>query len=167
MSVDVVTDPTRSAVVSLRDIRADEAAKRDDGDDGYSNSSFEQDEHYAATSTYNVPQISTGVLQLGGTPSNIHMENSSDVHIGSRLNYNAPVTINQCVHVLRNSDVIQDGGLLQEAIRGPMHVLDPKENTSSQGRAGTFLDPSGDLNQISLKSGIYRALFIESLCSLQ
>jgi hypothetical protein len=64
------------------------------------------------------------------------MENSSDVHIGSRLNYNAPVTINQCVHVLRNNDVIEDGGLLREAIRGPVHVLDPKETTSSQGRAG-------------------------------
>jgi len=137
MSVDVVTDPTRSAMVSLRDVRADEAVI---WDDGCSNSSFEQDEHCAVTSTHNVPQISTGVLQLGGTPSNIHMENSSDVHIGSRLNYNAPVTINQCVHVLRNSDVVQDGGLLQEAIRGPVHVLDPKENTTSQGRAGAFTE---------------------------
>jgi len=135
MSVDVVTDPTRSAMVSLRDVRTDEAVT---WDDGCSSSSSEQDEHRAATSTRNVPQISTGVLQLGGTPSNIHMENSSDVHIGSRLNYNAPVTINQCVHVLRNSDVVQDGDLLREAIQGPVHVLDPKENTSSQGRVGAF-----------------------------
>ena len=135
MSVDVVTDPTRSAMVSLRDVRADEAVS---WDDEHSNSSFETDEHCDTTSTRSVPQISTGVLQLGGTPSNIHMENSSDVHIGSRLNYNAPVTINQCVHVLRNSDVIQDGGMLQEAIRGPVYVLDPKENTSSQGRGGAF-----------------------------
>jgi len=134
MSVDDgVTDPTRSAVVSLRDVRAGEALT---WDDGCSSSSSEQVEDCAATSTRNVPQISTGVLQLGGAPSNIHMENSSDVHIGSRLNYNAPVTINQCVHVLRNNDVIEDGGLLREAIRGPVHVLDPKETTSSQGRAG-------------------------------
>jgi hypothetical protein len=127
-----VTDPTRSAVVSLRDVRADEAFKWDDECSGCSS---EPDEHCEATSTRNVPQISTGVLQLGGAPSNIHIENSSDVHIGSRLNYNAPVTINQCVHVLRNSDV-QNGDLLREAIRGPVHVLNPKENISSQGMAG-------------------------------
>jgi hypothetical protein len=134
MSVDEgVTDPTRSVVVSLRDVSGDEALTWDDGS---SSSSSELVEDCSATSTRNVPQISTGVLQLGGTPSNIHIENSSDVHIGSRLNYNAPVTINQCVHVVRNNDVIQDGGLLREAIRGPVHVLDSKETTSSQGRAG-------------------------------
>jgi hypothetical protein len=128
---DGFADPTRSSIVCLRDVAADDAGTWEDGCSGYST---DQDEVSEVASTRSVSQISTGVLQLGGTPSNIHMENSSDVHIGSRLNYNAPVTINQCVHVLRNSDVIQDGGMLREAIRGPMHVLDTKDNTTSQGR---------------------------------
>jgi hypothetical protein len=125
-----VTDPTRSAVVSSRDVRADDAAASDDGCSG---SGSDQEEDYEDVSTGQVPQISTGVLHLGGAPSNIHMENSSDVHIGSRLNYNAPVTINQCVHVLKNDDV-QNGVMLREAIQGPVHVLDPNQNTSSQGK---------------------------------
>jgi hypothetical protein len=134
MSVDDdVTDPTRSAVVCVREVRPDDAATSDDGCSG---SSSEPDENIEEASTSNVSQISTGVLQVGGTPSNIHMENSSDVHIGSRLIYNGPVTINQRVRVTRNSDVIQNGGVLREAILGPMHGLDTKETTSSQGRAG-------------------------------
>lgn len=129
MSADTgVTDPARSAVLSVRDLRADEAVA---SDDGCSRSGSEQEEDYEEVSTRKVSEISTGVLHVGGTPSNIHMENSSDVHIGSRLNYNAPVTINQCVHVLRNSDVIQDGVMLREAIRGPVHVVEPSRNSSA------------------------------------
>lgn len=126
-----LTDPVRSSVVAVRAMNADEAAASDEGCSG---SSSEQEEEYETVPTRTVSQISTGAVHVGGTPSNIHMENSSDVHIGSRLNYNAPVTINQCVHVLGNSDVIQDGVMLREAIQGPVRVVDPFQNGSSQGR---------------------------------
>jgi hypothetical protein len=130
MSVDGVTGAVRSSVVSVRDVTADDSVTWDDGNSG---SGSEQDEDCEGASTRKMSEISTGVLQLVAAPSNIHMENSSDVHIGSRLNYNAPVTINQCVHVLGNSDVIKDGAIMREAIRGPVHLIDSDENTS-QGR---------------------------------
>jgi hypothetical protein len=134
MSIDDgVTDPTGSEVVCLRDVIPDDVVTMDDG---CSVSCSEQDEESDVPSTRSVTQISESVSQPGGTASSIRIDNSRDVQIGLRLNYNAPVTINQFVQVVRNSDVIQDGRLLREAIRAPMHILDPKENTLSQGRAG-------------------------------
>nr|CAD7441869.1 unnamed protein product [Timema bartmani] len=41
------------------------------------------------------------------TPTSVYMEGSRDVQIGSRLHYNAPVTINQYVHVLRSDSETQ------------------------------------------------------------
>jgi hypothetical protein len=140
MSVDNdVSDPTRSSTVSIRTKSEDVRKKKIESDYGNcaeSNGSTSEDEEdcdYEGASTRKVSQVSTGVLHVGGPPSNIHMENNSDIHIGSRLHYNAPVTINQYVHVLGNSEVSRDG-ILQEAIRAPMNGLDAKENNISQGK---------------------------------
>jgi hypothetical protein len=102
-------------------------------DDGSNRSGSEAEDHeYEEVSTHNTAQVSTCGLHNVGSPSNIHMENNSDVHIGSRLHYNAPVTINQYVSVLGNSDVTQNS-ILHEAVKAPIHGLDTSENIS-QGR---------------------------------
>jgi hypothetical protein len=102
-------------------------------DDGSNTSSSEaEDQEYEEVPTYNTAQVSTCGLHNVGSPSNIHMENNSDVHIGSRLHYNAPVTINQYVSVLGNSDVKQNS-ILHEAVQAPIHGLDTSDHIS-QGK---------------------------------
>jgi hypothetical protein len=101
--------------------------------DGTNSSSSEaEDQEYENISTRNTSQVLTCGLHNVGSPSNIHMENNSDVHIGSRLHYNAPVTINQYVSVLGNSDVTQNS-ILHEAVKAPVHGLDTNEKIS-QGK---------------------------------
>lgn len=51
-------------------------------------------------------------------PTNIHMENTHDVQVGPRLLYNAPVTVNQHVHVVKG-----DGEVLQYALKAPLHDI--------------------------------------------
>lgn len=123
--------PTRKADMQKKDVLA-----TDDGSCTYSNGSStsedEEDPDYEGVSTHKVSEVSTGALCLSGSPSNFHMENNSDVQIGPRLHYNAPVTINQFVHVLGNNEVSPDG-ILQEAVRAPIHGLDAEESNKSQG----------------------------------
>jgi hypothetical protein len=97
-----------------------------------SSSSDTEVDEFGEDSARKTAQISTGVLHTGGAPSNIHMQNNSDVQIGSRLHYNAPVTINQYVSVLGNSDVTQNS-VLHEAVKVPIGGFDISENVS-QGK---------------------------------
>jgi hypothetical protein len=131
--------PQRNTTVSIQtrseDVQQEEVPAADDGNCANSNGSTSEDEgdsDYEKISTREVAEVSTGALRLGGPPSNIHMENNSDIQIGSRLHYNAPVTINQYVSVVGSNDMPQDG-ILQEAVRAPIHGLDHKENGISQG----------------------------------
>jgi hypothetical protein len=102
-------------------------------EDGSTRSSSDaEDNEFEADSTRKTSQICAGVLHPGGPPSNIHMENNSDVQIGSRLHYNAPVTINQYVSVLGNSDVTQNS-FLHEAVKVPIPGVAISENIS-QGK---------------------------------
>jgi hypothetical protein len=130
MSVDKdVNDPTINFSIHTT---KDGMQKEDTfgADDGCNRSSSEDSDHeYEDVSTRKVSQVSTGVLHTGGSPSNIHMENNSDVHIGSRLHYNAPVTINQYVHVLGKNDGTQNS-ILHEAVKAPIHGFDTEENIS-------------------------------------
>jgi hypothetical protein len=133
-----VNDPTNTTVsipTRNEDVQKKEVLATDGGSCAHSNGSTSEDEEdfdYEDVSTRKVSQVATDVLHPGGPPSNIHMENSSDIQIGSRLHYNAPVTINQYVHVLGSSEGSHDG-ILQEAVRAPIHGLNAKENNISQG----------------------------------
>ncbi|XP_021921578.1 peptidoglycan recognition protein-like isoform X2 [Zootermopsis nevadensis] len=122
--------PSRKADMQKKDVLA-----TDDGScthsNGSSTSEDEEDPDYEGVSTHEVSEVSTGALCLSGSPSNFHMENNSDVQIGPRLHYNAPVTINQFVHVLGSNEVSPDG-ILQEAVRAPIHGLDAEESNISQ-----------------------------------
>jgi hypothetical protein len=96
-------------------------------DDGSDRSSSGSEDHEYEVSPRIAAQVSTGGLHSFGSPSSIHMENNSDVHIGSRLHYNAPVTINQYVSVLGNGDETQNS-ILHEAVKAPIHGLDTSKN---------------------------------------
>jgi hypothetical protein len=110
-------------------------------EDGSTRSSSDaEDNEYEADSTRKTSQVCAGVQHTGGPPSNIHMENNSDVQIGSRLHYNAPVTINQYVSVLGNSDVTQNS-FLHEAVKVPIPGLDISENIS-QGKLTKAIEHS-------------------------
>jgi hypothetical protein len=126
-----IKDPTVNfSIPQKNDMRKEGACGADDGSDR--SSSEAEDHEYEEVSPRIAAQVSTGGLHSVGSPSNIHMENNSDVHIGSRLHYNAPVTINQYVSVLGNGDVTQSS-ILQEAVKAPIHGLDTSENIS-QGK---------------------------------
>jgi hypothetical protein len=136
MSVDnSLNNPTRNSTEPIQ-TRNSDAETEDDGSCAQSDASNAEEEDYEReeASTHKVSQVSTGVSHLGGPPANIHMENNSDVHIGSRLHYNAPVTINQYVHMLGNNEVTQDG-ILHEAVRAPIHELNPTRYIIPQGRS--------------------------------
>ena len=59
------------------------------------------------------------------TPMNINVENSSDVQVGPRLLYNAPVTVNQHLHVVKG-----EGDVLQYALKAPLHEIHGEFKTS-------------------------------------
>ncbi|KAJ9573838.1 hypothetical protein L9F63_008762 [Diploptera punctata] len=51
------------------------------------------------------------------------MENTHDVQVGPRLLYNAPVTVNQHVHVVKGGDDV-----LQYALKAPLHDVQSNNN---------------------------------------
>jgi hypothetical protein len=65
------------------------------------------------------------------SPGSVFVEGSRDVHIGPRLTYNGPVTVNQIVQVPGgNSDYSIQHTLLTHAIDAPGSCTDPLNNTA-------------------------------------
>ncbi|XP_069701774.1 peptidoglycan-recognition protein LA-like [Periplaneta americana] len=95
-------------------------------------SSEDEDNEYEGASTRKASEVSAAIMEHpAGVTSNIHMENSSDVQIGPRLHYNAPVTINQYVSVLGNGEPGGQDGVVKQAITAPMQGLDQTLSTSN------------------------------------
>ncbi|XP_067003394.2 peptidoglycan-recognition protein LA [Anabrus simplex] len=89
----------------------------EEDDDEESESEEDEDE----VPDRNVSDVVEMALKQTMTPTAISMENSSHVHIGPRLNYNAPVTINQYVNVQKTGGNVAED-LQQHAIKAPAYV---------------------------------------------
>nr|CAD7577427.1 unnamed protein product [Timema californicum] len=113
MSSDVIVDlPTLQYTTRDRDTEVSRScpAEENHTDDAYSDSDSDADQDEG---------VQHGTCDLDAAlqaamPTSVYMEGSRDVQIGSRLHYNAPVTIKQYVHVLR-----PDSETREEAVAEP------------------------------------------------